>query len=507
MNSRGKGIVLSYGYLIINMLCGVFLSSYLISELGDTEYGIYQTISSFANYLVMLEFGTGTIMTRNISMCRGSGESKLKINENISTIWTVTNILAAVIALVSVVMYFSIEFIYADSFTSANIQNAKYIFIFIAINLLISFYAQSFTGLTLAFEKYSYGPVLKTAKIVARTLLLGVLIIKFKYSIVIAIVDTLISIVSLIVSWRYCKKNFDISIRVKYFNPTIFKKILPFAIALFLQTIITQANNSVDKFLIGIFISPEAVAQYSIALFVFSIFSSICTVPTNMYAPQIAKELKAGIPMSVLSAKMASGSKLTALIGGSVLFGFAACGRPFITLLYGENYIEYGVWTIAIILMMPSLLVNLLGVAINVLDVLEKRMVYSVALCITTVMNVILTVIGIQIVGSLGAACATCFSLLVFQFPIMCFYYKKVIKIDIGYMLKESLLRIFPCQIIGAITGYTVSEVIPYDRSFSALIALILSGVTYMVVFFALLLFVDKTFRTRLKNIISKYKK
>jgi O-antigen/teichoic acid export membrane protein len=84
MNSRGKGIVLSYGYLIINMLCGVFLSSYLISELGDTEYGIYQTISSFANYLVMLEFGTGTIMTRNISMCRGSGESKLKINENIS---------------------------------------------------------------------------------------------------------------------------------------------------------------------------------------------------------------------------------------------------------------------------------------------------------------------------------------------------------------------------------------------------------------------------------------
>ena len=76
LNTRSSGITLSYVYNILNMICGVFLSSFLIKSLGGTEYGIYQTISSFANYLVLLEFGVGTVMTRNISGCRGQNSGK-----------------------------------------------------------------------------------------------------------------------------------------------------------------------------------------------------------------------------------------------------------------------------------------------------------------------------------------------------------------------------------------------------------------------------------------------
>lgn len=504
MKSRNKGIILSYGYLLINMLCGLFLSSYLISELGDTEYGIYQTISSFANYLVLLEFGTGTVMTRNISMCRGNNDSIIKINENISTIWTITNILALIIAVVSAILYFSIDVIYANSFTADNINTAKSIFIIVVINLIISFYAQSFTGLTLAFEKYSYGPILKTLKILARTVLLGVLIFRFKYSIIIAIVDTIISIVSLVVSYIYCKKNFCVSFSFKYFNMSIFKRVLPFSAALFLQTIINQANNSVDKFFIGVFLSPEAVAQYSIALFVYSIFSSICTVPVNMYAPQIAKEIKTGTSVRELTKDMTSASKLTALIGGSILFGFIAAGRPFISLLYGMEYLEQNVWLIAVVIMAPALLINLLGVAINVIDVLDKRMVYSVVLGITTIINIILTLLGIKRWGMFGAAVATCLSILIFQFPIICVYYGKVIHINVRHMLKECFVRIVPCQIIAAVGGYIVSEMISFNTRFEAFISLLISGMTYVFVFCVLMCLVDGDFRKMIKKFLRR---
>ncbi len=504
MKSRNKGIFLSYGYLLINMLCGLFLSSYLISQLGDTEFGIYQTISSFANYLVMLEFGTGTVMTRNISMCRGSNESKKRINENISTIWTITNILACVIAVVSVILYFFIDDIYVNSFTPDNIKTAKNIFFVIVANLIISFYAQSFTGLTLAFEKYSFGPVLKTVKIVTRTVLLGVLLLKFKYAIIIAIIDTIISIVTLVYSYIYCKKNFQVSFRFKYFNIDIFKRVLPFSLALFLQTIINQANNSVDKFFIGVFLSPEAVAQYSIALFVFSVFSSICVVPVNMYAPQIARDLKSGVSVSELTKVLSSAARLTALIGGSVLFGFIAAGRPFIALLYGENYLEQGIWLISVILMAPALLVNLLGVAINVIDVLEKRMVYSIVLGITTIINILLTLMGIKWFGMLGAATATCLSVLIFQFPIICYYYGKVICINVRCMLKECFIHIIPCQIIAAGVGYLISGIISFDTKLNSLFSLVLSGLAYLFVFCFLLYIVDRDFRKKTKNICFK---
>ena len=106
MKKRNIGLALSYTNTFLNMIVGLFLSSFLLRQLGDTEYGIYQTIASFANYLVLLEFGTGTVMARNLSVCRSNGETQLQIEKNISTIWSITNILALVIAVVSVAFYF-----------------------------------------------------------------------------------------------------------------------------------------------------------------------------------------------------------------------------------------------------------------------------------------------------------------------------------------------------------------------------------------------------------------
>ena len=71
MASKYTGIALSYVNTFINMIISLFLSSFFVKQLGDLDYGVYQTVSSFANYLVLLEFGAGTIMTRNVSLCDG----------------------------------------------------------------------------------------------------------------------------------------------------------------------------------------------------------------------------------------------------------------------------------------------------------------------------------------------------------------------------------------------------------------------------------------------------
>ena len=70
MNKRSVGIALSYVNSFLNLVTGLFLSSFLLRQTGAVDYGIYQTVSSFVNYLVLLEFGTGTVMIRNISVCR-----------------------------------------------------------------------------------------------------------------------------------------------------------------------------------------------------------------------------------------------------------------------------------------------------------------------------------------------------------------------------------------------------------------------------------------------------
>lgn len=69
MKSEKKAAVLfSYINSILSIGVNIFWGPYLIHTLGDVEYGIYQMVASFAGYLVLMNFGTGTVMTRYVSL-------------------------------------------------------------------------------------------------------------------------------------------------------------------------------------------------------------------------------------------------------------------------------------------------------------------------------------------------------------------------------------------------------------------------------------------------------
>ena len=81
MKSRKIGLILSYGYFILNTVIGIFLSSFVIRTIGKTEYGIYQSVTAFIAYLTILELGTGRIMSRNISLLDKNGKDDSKVKK------------------------------------------------------------------------------------------------------------------------------------------------------------------------------------------------------------------------------------------------------------------------------------------------------------------------------------------------------------------------------------------------------------------------------------------
>lgn len=458
MNSRNKGIALSYINTALNMVCGLFLSSYLLRMLGDTEYGIYQTISSFVNYLVLFEFGTGTVMTRNLSVCKGKNASKLETDKNVSTIWIITNILAFAILTVSVIFYFSIGGIYSNSLTPSQIAHGKNMFVFMVVYLITSFYTQTVNGAILACEKYTFSSAMSIVRIVIRTALLTVLIIFFKNAIIIAIIDSALSALIALYSYYYCKKDCKITFSFKHFDSQIFKAMLPLCLAIFLQVIVNQANNNVDKFLIGIILTPEKVALYGVGMYIYSIFSSLTTIPISMYAPQIIKNVSNGLRGKELTNTLIQPSRLIVLIGGSVMFGFIAAGKQFISIVYGKNYIE--AWLVAVVIMVPMFINMANGILINVLDALGKRLYRSNILMFTTIANILLTILWIKKHGIVGAALATAICTFIGQVIIMNIYYKKKIGIPVLYMFVKSFKGILIYQIIGAVAGYFTGQLI-----------------------------------------------
>lgn len=502
MRKRNIGIILSYINTFLNMVCGLFLSSFLLRSLGDADYGVYQTVSSFANYLVLLEFGTGTVMVRNISICRGRNATQLEIEKNISTIWTITNVLAIAIAAVSVVFYATFDSIYSESLTPEQIADGKNIFIFVTIYLLASFYVSTLNSVALAFERYTLNSKIAISRNIIRTGLLVALVLAIKDAIVIAIVDATFSLTVGVFLYIYCIKNFKIKINFRNFDKAIFKTAFPLCAAIFLQTFVNQANSTVAKFVTGIKLSPESVSLYSVALYIYNIFSSLTTLPISMYAPQITKDVANGMENKELTEKMIQPSRLIVLIGGAVMFGFIAAGKQFISIVYGDNYLQ--AWLIAIIIMMPMFINMSNGILINVLDAKNKRMARSVILTFTTAINVALTIFMIEWKGVVGAAISTGVCTLLGQVLLMNIYYFKVIKINVIYMFFKTYRGILIYQIIGALAAYFVGTLIS-----NVYLSFIVSGVLFVLIAFGgfALLGKNDTEKATVGKILSKFRR
>ena len=475
--SRGLGIALSYANTVMNMISGLVLSSFLLLSLGDTEYGLYQTVSSFSSYLVLLEFGTGTVMTRNISVALNRYEGKEQeeiIDRNVSTVWVISLVLSAVMAIGGLIFYLNLGNIYANTMDPSQIAYAKRIMLILFANIIVGYLNQNSNGFLLAHEEYTFANFLSLIRIVIRTLSLIALISLFKYAILIAIVDLTLSVLIFVITFVYSRTRYRVRISLRCFDKQIFIQSIPLCVALLLQTLTNQANNNVDKFVLGIMMNLESVALYSVTQFVFSMFASIGTIPVVMFMPEVSKNMARKLSPMEFNKTLVHPCRLTVLICGSILCGFFAVGKQFISLLYGTDKAD--AWLYALIILVPMFFNMSNTVIINVLDIANKRLARSLALLGTTIANIILTVWFISLWGIIGAVIATAITMMIGNVIIMNIYYQKKLGIRVFYLFKEAYKGILPFQIIAGVAVFFVARLIP-----SPMLSLLAGGVLYLV--------------------------
>lgn len=472
MNKRGTGIAISYCSTIVNMVTGLVLSSFLLRTLGDTEYGLYQTIASFANYLVLLEFGTGTITTRNVAFFRDEHDERM-FNRVLSTMLTITILFSALIAVVSAVFYVNIGVIYAKTMDAAQIQYAKRIFLFLVAHILLVFVTQTFDGFLLGMKQYTFTKIRSVINTLIRFGLL-LLVIWFRRSaLCIVIIDVSLNAIMLLITVFFSVRHYAIRYVPRETSKKILLNSLPLCFALLLQAIINQANNNVDKFVIGVMRSVQDVALYSVTQYFFSMFSTIMTIPIPMYLPEVVETVRSGAEGKALTDSMISPCRLGAIIGGTVLFGFISVGRPFISLAYGADKTD--AWLYAVVIMLPMFINMTNAVVLNVLQAMNKLHVRSIVLSFTAGLNIVATVLLIRRIGIIGAVLATAASLLIGNILIMNLYYKKSLHLQILRLFSEAYRGILPFQLLACAIGWAATQIIE-----NQLLSVIVGGVLFL---------------------------
>ncbi len=449
MNTRSRGIALAYAYTLLNMVCGLFLSSFLLRMLGDEEFGLYQTVSAFASYMVLLEFGIGTVMSRNLAVCRSSQgdgeEQQAKINRYVSTLWYVALILSAVILVVGAVFCANIGHIYRKTIqTPEEVRYAQVIFAVLTGHLILSFLDQTLSGVLLGMEQYTFHRTAGIIRILLRTALLVGLICFRPLALVIALVDLFVYLAMFLSSFLFCKIRYRLTFRPSGFDKRVFLESLPLCLALLIQAAVNQANNNVDKFIIGITMSLSSVALYAVSQYIYTMFSSLTTLPIALFMPQVARDMERGASGRVLVDALIPVCRMVTLLGGTVLGGFIAVGKPFLALVYGAGKTD--AWLYALILLVPQFIDTTAAILLNVLDITRRRLFRSLVLLGATVLNVGLTLWFIPRAGITGAVSATAISTLC-QMVVMAVYYKKRMGLPILYLYREAYRGLLPIQL------------------------------------------------------------
>lgn len=500
MKSRKSGLMLSYGYFVISAVVSIFMSSFVIRTIGKTDYGIYQSVAAFINYLTLLEFGTGRIMSRNISLLNKDGSDDVEIKKNISTVLALNSGLMLIILATSVCFWLSLDSIYKNSMTSDQIIMAKRIFFFPVLSLGMSFFQQSFNGILIGYENYTFEKIVAIIKLVVRSVLV-VAILTVRSSIYLYVIaDTMANCIAFLTMVLYICLKLKAPIHLVYFDKYILKSIWPLCFAMLLQGLVTTMNGTLDKFLISVMLTPEDVTIYSIAMTIYSMFSTIACLPMGMYMPAVAKNMKQGLSGQALTETLLQPCRLNILITGLIVSGFAIVGRQFVVILYGDEFLK--AWNCAMVVLIPMFLNTANDIVINVLDILKKRHIRSIILMGTTALNFILTIFGIKYIGMFGAALATGIATTL-QVIILNYYYQTKIKINIIYLFRKGFSGLIPCMLIAIIA--TVPLYLEIDN---LIISFFVCGFVFVLAFGILCYFfgANDTEKQHIRNAVVKMK-
>ena len=442
--SRVKGIAISYVATAVRTLIKLCLTPLYLKILGLDEYGFYEYVFSIASYVVVLDFGITAVINAFAIKYKEKGDQKGVENVMFYT-FAFSTVSAIIIAIFGAVIIIGAPQIFGDA-VAGRITLTRELLVLMISELIMLMFQHFFEGVILAAEKYVTSRAVDLVQIVGRCTI-TILLLYSKVGVMsIALGDFFGVGCCLLFEIIYCKKVLNLKIKFHYKDNKLLRGIAKLATALCLQSLISFLNSSIDKYILGRKLDTVSVTIYTLALTFSMFYDEIATVIQRLYLPQVVK----------LVARKADGEELTSfVIGpgryqlifcGGILGEFILFGREFLSMWSGEETTQ--AWTIALLLMAPSLLPLIQNVCLSILTAMNKRMFRSYVLGAMALANLLLTVILVDQFGLMGAPIGTCISLVLGNNIAMNLYYKKKIGINVFRLFRSILKGIFPCAVV-----------------------------------------------------------
>lgn len=432
------GVIISYFNVLISIIYGFISVPILVSALGKSEYGVYSTIASLIGYMSIMDFGIHNVLVRYLAVYKAKNDRKAY--ENLLAVSLVIySFIAVIMLMIGYGIYLNLDILFQDSFLPSEITVAKQIFWVVLMDLIISLPGAIFQCVINAEEHFIFGrTVLGVKQILKLVLLIGVVRLGGR-SLALVWAVFMLNMAVIVCQAIYCYRKIKIRIYLHSWAWNYIYSLFAYTFFVFIASVSEQITWKLDSIILGMRISAEVVAVYSVAMNLITIYRKFSGAVSGIFLPKATR-------LSIMEKSEKASTDLMIQVGtmqllilSLLLIGFAIIGKEFVFVWIGEGYEE--VYTIFMILGVALLIPNCQSIGINILEARNKHQFRAVVYCLLAIVNGISTYFVVEDFGMTGAAVCTAAALLTGQCVIINIYYRKVIKLDIGRFFRETFGR------------------------------------------------------------------
>ena len=474
------GIILSYGQIFLHILINLLYTPIMIRLLGQSEYGLYNTVASTISMLGVLNLGFNAGYIRYYSKYKKNNDalSIYKLNGLFLIIFSVVGLIALVCGMF---LTFNLNYVFDEGLTPKEYETAKVLMFVLTMNLAISFPMSVFKNIVSAHEKFVFLKVLTMiTTILSPLVMLPLLLLGYK-SIALVLVTFSFNVAVDVVFLYYVFVKLKQKFVFKNFEKGLFTSLFAYTGFIAINVIVDQINTNVDKFLLGRFDGTTAVAVYSVGQALYLYYMTFATAITGIFSPRIHKivnesrkeQLKERFTNLFIKV-----GRLQFLLLGLLATGIVFFGKAFIHFWAGEGYEDS--YYVAILLILPSTIPFIQSIGIEIQRAQNKHKFRSITYFFMAILNVVVSIFLIKLYGAVGAVIGTAVSLLVANGLVMNIYYHKQCNINILEFWKE-ILKILLAMIVPIGCGIVINLFINLYSVINLILFIAIYSIIYII--------------------------
>ncbi len=417
--------------LVINIAIGFLLTPYLISNLGDQNYGIWVVVASFLGYYGLLRMGVGSAIMRYVPFY-ASRNDQTAISQIVSTA------MASFIAVGLIVL--AISFLAADtlaSFLNGGPTLAALIRV-MGIAAAIECPLRILDATIRSQEKWvqANGLTVMTAVLravgLATCAALGYGVVEM--GMVMVIVNIIALLITLILFKRFCP---TITMSPAMIKPARLKTLVTFGLFVTISTTVCTLRLPSQNIIIGKLMSLQVITLYYPAVLIMKNIRQAVLAPVRVFWPRFAY-LDGGNNHDQVTALFLKGARFCSLFAAGMILLVFISGPAFIRLWLGSRFTTV---VPALMLLAAGFLIETsFSITASLLGGIGRQRAHAAISSIEGVLGILLSIMLGAKMGLPGIAAGFLISVFIMQ-GIFCSWY-------VCRILKIKLMKYYSCIIL-----------------------------------------------------------